>query len=181
MQHVNLSHFIKQVAACLGLVLALAGTVQAATVTPVPQVDLDRYIGRWYEIAHNPMFFQRHCTSGTTATYTKEPDGRIGVHNRCNTADGVQQANGHARVVEGSNNAKLKVTFFWPFSGDYWVIGLDPDYRWAVVGEPGRDYLWVLSRTRVLPSDQLQLALKSATDQGYDLRKLVYTPQPKSD
>ena len=84
------------------------------------------------------------------ATYTARPDGRIGVLNRClNALDGdkPREATGQAYAVEGSNNARLRVSFFWPFFGDYWVIGLDPDYRWAVVGEPGRRWLWVLSRT----------------------------------
>jgi apolipoprotein D and lipocalin family protein len=80
-------------------------------------------------------------------------------------------------VVEGSDNARLKVSFFWPFKSDYWVIGLDPDYRWAVVGNPNRKYLWLLSRTPQLPKPLLDAALASASAQGFDLSQLRYTQQ----
>ena len=156
---------------------ALAHAAPATPVTPVPSVDLNRYLGSWYEIAHLPMFFQRHCLADTTATYSLLGDSRIGVLNRCRTAKGVDQAKGKARVMKDSGNARLKVTFFWPFSGDYWVIGLDPDYRWAVVGEPRRKYLWILSRTPVLPPGQLEAARQAALAQGYDLSGLITTPQ----
>lgn len=151
---------------------------QAQTpVASVPQVDLTRYLGKWFEIANFPMFFQRKCTGNTTADYGLEPDGRVSVTNRCQTADGPTQALGKATVVEGTGNAQLKVSFFWPFRADYWVIGLDPDYRWAVVGNPNRNYLWVLSRTPVLAPELLERALQSAKAQGFDLSQLRYTVQ----
>ncbi len=146
-------------------------------VQAVAAVDLERYRGRWYEIAAYPMFFQRQCQGDTTAEYAPTPDGELTVLNRCRSAEGFAQARGRAWAVSGSGNARLKVSFFWPFRADYWVIGLDEDYRWAVVGEPGRRYLWVLSRTPELPPAQLERALTAARAQGYRLEPLVYTRQ----
>jgi len=102
-------------------------------------------------------------------------DGAISVHNRCRTDSGFDDATGKATVVEGFGNSRLKVSFFWPFKADYWVLGLDADYRWAVVGNPNRKYLWVLSRTPQLPPALLEAALASATAQGFDLSQLRYT------
>ena len=162
----------------LGCVLALGGALAHAEPLPVqsvPNVDLGRYIGKWYEIAAFPMFFQRQCTGDTTAEYALRPDGDIAVVNRCRTEGGFDEAVGKAWPVPGTGNAQLKVSFFWPFRSDYWVIGLDGDYRWAVVGNPNRKYLWVLSRTPQLPKDQLDLALQAAASQGFDLGQLKYT------
>ena len=111
----------------------------------------------------------------TTATYTLRPDGRIGVLNRCLNAldgDAPREAAGLAYAVEGSGNARLRVSFFRPFYGNYWVIGLDPAYRWAVVGEPSRRWLWVLSRTPTLPRAELDRALGIARANGYELGPL---------
>ncbi len=146
-------------------------------VSSVAAVDLQRYVGKWFEIASFPMFFQRNCIADTTAEYGLTPDGKVSVLNRCRTKDGFDKAQGTATAVEGGNNARLKVSFFWPFRSDYWVIGLDQDYRWAVVGNPNRKYLWVLSRTPQLPKELLAAALKSASDQGFDLNQLRYTAQ----
>jgi apolipoprotein D and lipocalin family protein len=148
-----------------------------APVSAVPAVDLARYVGKWYEIAAFPMFFQRNCVGDTTAEYGLAPDGELSVTNRCRTEGGFDEAKGSGTAVEGSSNARLKVSFFWPFRSDYWVIGLDPDYRWAVVGNPNRRFLWLLSRTPQLPQDLLDAALKAAADQGYDLKQLRYTTQ----
>lgn len=153
------------------------GVANEPPVTSVGSVDLSRYVGRWYEIAHFPMFFQRKCVGDTTAEYSLQSSGTIKVVNRCRTAEGFDTAEGKATVVAGSHNARLKVSFFWPFSADYWIIGLDPEYRWAVVGNPNRKYLWVLSRQTRLPPGLLSAALDSARRQGYDLAQLEYTPQ----
>ncbi|MBK1681379.1 lipocalin family protein [Rhodocyclus tenuis] len=156
----------------------------APTATPVrsvPAVDLSRYLGKWYEIASFPLFFQRVCRGDTRAEYALRDDGDISVLNRCRTADGFAQVSGRAWAVEGAGNAQLKVQFFWPFRANYWVIGLDPDYRWAVVGNPNRRYLWILSRTPVLPAELLSAALQSAAEQGYDLEQLRYTVQGIGD
>lgn len=150
---------------------------QSAPVASVASVDLARYVGQWYEIASFPMFFQRNCVGDTTANYALDADGSVKVTNRCSTPDGVDEAIGRATAVEGGANSRLKVSFFWPFKADYWVIGLDADYRWAVVANPNRKYLWLLSRTPQLPQPLLDTALASAKAQGFDLRQLRYTPQ----
>jgi apolipoprotein D and lipocalin family protein len=154
-------------------------------VATVPFVDLDRYLGRWLEVARLPNQFQDQCASDVTADYVRRDDGRIGVTNRCRRADGtVDQAEGVARVVDTSTNAKLKVRFapawlsFLPFVwGDYWVIGLADDYRLAVVGSPDRKYLWVLSRSPELPEPDWQQAMQVARRNGFDVSRLVRTKQ----
>lgn len=158
---------------------------QAAPVRTVDQVDLDRYLGKWFEIARFEAWFQKKCTGGhVTATYAHRPDGRIAVLNECRTKDGPSRAEGVARVVDTASNAKLKVRFAPAFLswlpsvwGDYWVIGLAPDYSWAVVGDPSRQYLWVLSRTPALDGETYARALATATAQGFDVSKLVLTAQ----
>jgi apolipoprotein D and lipocalin family protein len=168
------THEIRLLAFALMAGAALA-RAEPPPVQSVPTVDLARYVGKWHEIAAFPMFFQRQCVGDTTAEYALRPDGDITVVNRCRTETGFDQATGKAWAVEGSGNARLKVSFFWPFRADYWVIGLDEDYRWAVVGNPTRKYLWILSRTPVLPKEQLDRALAAAEAQGYDLARLKYT------
>lgn len=143
----------------------------------VPSADLARYAGKWYEIARLPNRFQRACAGDTTATYTLRPDGKITVVNECRQADGrMKSARGTARLAGGKEpNTKLKVTFFWPFYGNYWIIDLDPDYRWAVVGEPKREYLWILSRQPTLDAAVYEGILERARKQGYDLGPLIKT------
>jgi apolipoprotein D and lipocalin family protein len=179
------------IARALAAVLALGPLAGAGCAAPSPaeaprtvaRVDLPRYLGTWYEIARLPMWAQDNrsvACEEVTATYTARSDGRIGVLNRClNALDNgaPRQAGGSAYAVEGSGNAKLRVSFFWPFHGDYWVLGLDPDYRWAVMGEPGRRYLWILSRTpRMAPGDFAR-ATAIAREAGYDLAPLRMTRQ----
>lgn len=162
------------------LMLAACPSAFAGTGTPVravPALDISRYLGKWHEIAAFPMYFQRNCIGDTTAEYTLRPDGELAVRNRCRTQDGHDEANGRAWVNDPAHPAQLKVSFFWPFRSDYWVIGLDADYRWAVVGNPNRKYLWILSRTPALPQPMLDAALNAATAQGYDLGQLRYTTQ----
>jgi len=157
------------------LTAALPATADQAPVASVPAVDLARYAGKWYEIAAFPMYFQRHCVGDTTAEYTLRPNGEVTVDNRCRTATVGEHASGRAWTVEGTGNAQLKVSFFWPFRSDYWIIGLDEAYRWAVVGNPNRKYLWILSRTPQLPPAELERALAAARAQGYDTAGLVFT------
>ena len=143
----------------------------------LPSVDLTRYAGKWYEIARLPNRFQRACAGNTTATYTLRPDGKITVLNECRTADGRRKsATGTARVADSRGpNTKLKVSFFWPFSGKYWIIDLDPEYQWAVVGEPGRDYLWILSREPRLDTALYQQIVARAKQRGFNTEKLLKT------
>lgn len=142
-------------------------------LTTVPHVDLQRYVGRWHEVAKIPNRFQKQCARGTTAEYTLREDGRITVLNSCVQADGrPDQAEGLARVVDTATGAKLQVSFVsflgWrPFWGDYWVIGLDPDYRWAVVGTPNRKYGWVLARTPQLDAAAMEQVHAVLEANGY--------------
>lgn len=145
----------------------------------VARVELDRYLGDWHEIASYPQRFQEGCHN-TTANYTLGEDGDIVVVNRCNkgSVDGPESvATGRARVVDPSTNAKLEVSFFGPFWGDYWIIDLGPDYEYAVVGHPGRDYLWVLSRTPTLEPAVYDGILARLSEKNYDLGRLVKTQQ----
>ena len=156
-------------------------TEKPGPLVTVPSVDLNRYLGKWYEIASYPAWFQKGCT-GSTADYALLPDGRIRVINRCfkKSLDGpLKESKGKAEVVDTTNNAKLKVWFFWPFKGDYWIIDLDTDYQWAVVGMPSRKYLWILSRTPAMDDAVYQGILERLVDQGYDPAKLNLTPQGK--
>jgi apolipoprotein D and lipocalin family protein len=140
---------------------------------------LQRYAGVWYEIASYPAPFQAGCT-GTTAEYVLGDDGRVSVVNRCRDGrlDGpMRTVQGTARVVDPETNAKLKVSFFPPFEGDYWIIGLDEDYQWAVVGEPSRRYLWILSRSPTMDESVYQSIISGLPDQGYDPSRLARTEQ----
>lgn len=147
---------------------------------PVPSLDLERYDGKWHEIAHLPMFFQRKCVDSITATYTPQSDGTLEVRNACRTKDGTfNESVGVARTVPGQAGA-LKVRFapewlswlpmVW---GDYWVVELDPDYQWAVVGGPSLKYLWVLSRSPSMSQVQFDQISKRAAQRGYPVERLV--------
>jgi len=153
-------------------------------VRTVPMVDLDRYTGDWFEIARFPNRFQRQCVGDVRARYARRPDGRIDVVNRCRTADGDTEARGVARVVDERTLAKLKVRFapawlsFLPVVwGDYWIIGLAPDYSWAAVGDPDRNYLWILARTPDLEPSAIAAAKEAARTNGFDVERLAKTPQ----
>jgi len=174
-------------AGIVGFTLALGAIAQAqdgaAPLATVGQVDVARYVGQWYEIANYPNRFQGLCTGNTTAEYSLRDDGALRVVNRCSTASGVSAVEGIARRV-GSASDKLEVSFLpavlrWlPIGwGDYWVIGLAPDYRYAVVGEPSREYLWILSRTPTLSADDRRAIDALLRERGYDPAKLVSTPQ----
>lgn len=140
----------------------------------VDSVDLNRYVGVWHEIARCPNSFQKGCL-GSTASYVLREDGDITVVNSCRDGeDGeIRQAKGRAWVVDKATNARLKVSFFWPFRGDYWIIDLGPAYEYAVVGTPNRKYLWVLSRTPVM-DDALYAAIMERIRQlGFDPARVV--------
>ena len=166
---------------CGGLGLALAAAEKP--LQTVASVDLQRYLGTWYEIATIPSRFQKDCV-GVTATYTARPDDRIGVLNRCrkHTLDGEEKSiSGKAWVADPRTNAKLKVQFFWPFSGSYWIIELDPDYQYAVVGHPGRNYLWILSRRPQMDEALYAALLEKIAAHGYDVSRIVRTLQPAGE
>jgi apolipoprotein D and lipocalin family protein len=173
------------VGAILLVLMVSAGSAAAESTTRQPlrtvdSVDLSRYSGTWYEIARYPNRFQRDCQSDTTAEYTLRKDGKVQVLNSCRQKDGkTKTARGTAKVADKTTNAKLRVTFFWPFYGDYWVIGLSPDYRYAIVGEPKRKYLWILSRTPEMDEGTYKEALEQIRAAGYDPDKLLKTRQSR--
>lgn len=153
------------------LTLFLSLGLWGAPPETVTQVDLARYMGTWHEIAKYPNRFQKGCGC-TTATYALRADGKVSVLNRCGGPKGDRSAKGWARVV---GPGKLKVTFFWPFFGDYWILALDPDYRWVVVGSPDRRYLWILARSPRIEEGLYQSLVARAQAQGFDPAGLVRT------
>jgi apolipoprotein D and lipocalin family protein len=170
----------------VGLMVAAAGVQRSDPLSPVGTVgavDLDRYAGRWFEVARYPNRFQRRCVSDVEATYTRRADGRIDVVNRCRIVDGnTIDAQGIARVVDVRTSAKLKVRFapaalswlpiVW---GDYWILGLADDYSWAVVGSPDREYLWILARTTELDALRQSRVLSVVRENGFDPERLATT------
>ncbi len=151
-------------------------------VTTVRNVDLQRYVGLWYEIAKIPNRFQKQCANGTTATYSLRDDGRIDVFNQCVEEDGRRnEAKGLAKIVPGTGDTQLEVSFVsflgWrPFWGDYWIIGLDEEYQWAVVGTPDRKYGWVLARTTSLDSGAMNDIFAILAANGYDRDEFEMSP-----
>ena len=157
--------------------LLACSTTRNAPLPTVESVDLQRYAGDWYEIAKLPNVFQSACVSDTVARYRVDGEG-VSVRNRCRRADGsIDSIEGNATVVPGSAGARLKVTFFWPFRGDYWILALDPAYQSVLVGEPRRKYAWVLSRTRLLDQQTLDSLLERARALGFERSAFVRTPQ----
>jgi apolipoprotein D and lipocalin family protein len=156
---------------------------QQSPPTTVRYVDLKKYAGLWYEVAKIPNSFQDHCIKGTTAKYILKDDGEIAVINSCIDEDGeVDDADGLARIVDKKTNAKLEVSFFsifgWrPIWGDYWIIGLDENYQWAIVGTPSRKYGWVLSRTPKLDETTMNNIFSIMKNQGYDPKKFEISKQ----
>jgi len=153
--------------------------LNAQKLHTVPYVDLNKYAGKWYEIASYPQRFQKGCHC-TTAEYTLSDKGYVIVENRCNrnSVNGKQSyIKGKAFVEKKSGNAKLKVQFFWPFKGKYWIIDLADDYSYAVVSHPNKKYLWILSRTSKIDSTTYQQILSRLKDKGFELSKLKTTEQ----
>lgn len=153
--------------------------VHSQTLQTVPFVDLKKYCGKWYEIASYPQRFQKGCYC-TTAEYTLSNKGFVIVENRCNkdSVNGKQSyIKGKAFIEKDSGNAKLKVQFFWPFTGKYWIIDLADDYSFAVVSHPNKEYLWILSRTPKLDDVIFQQILSRLKEKGFDLLKLKITTQ----
>lgn len=151
----------------------------------VAVVDLKQYAGKWFEIARYPNKFQKKCVGNTTASYALKPDGNINVLNECLVKNGtMESAAGEAKVVEGSSNAKLEVRFaprYMSFLsavwGDYWIVDLDKEYKYAAVGDPKREYLWILSRTPVMSDATYQNILRRVETLGFNPAKLQKTTQ----
>lgn len=163
--------------------VSTASNTGTAEVNVVNEVDLNRYIGKWYEIASIPVWFQKDCDSGSTAEYSLTENGEITVVNRCCTREGaLKEANGRAWIVDKNCPAKLKVGFFsvlgfWPFKGDYWIIDLDADYRYVVIGHPSRKLGWILSRTPELAQDILSGIAERLQQNGYTFSDFKMTNQ----
>jgi apolipoprotein D and lipocalin family protein len=163
--------------------MAFAGA--AAPLPTVNAIDVPRYMGNWYEIAKFPNWFQRKCVGNTQAQYALQSDGSLRVTNRCKLASGqMDEAVGAARQIGNASSPKLQVRFapqwlsiiaaVW---GDYWVIALDDNYQWVAVSEPGREYLWVLSRTPRMDAQTYANLLLRLSSLGLDVQKLELTPQ----
>jgi apolipoprotein D and lipocalin family protein len=152
----------------------------AVPLQSVAQVDIGRYAGRWFEIARFENSFEEGC-AGVTADYTLKPGGGVKVVNTCRKGGlngPVETAEGDARIVNPPANSQLKVSFFGPFEGDYWIVGLAPDYSWALVGEPEGRYLWILARTpRISPQLRTEL-IERLSGLGYNTSALVWVEQP---
>ena len=176
--------------ALAGVGLAAVGMVRWSGVASrhpignrsVPQprkpVDLQRYLGRWYEIARYEQRFEKGC-EGVSADYALAPGGSIAVVNRCRKPGGnISEARGRAKVVDRETGAKLKVSFFGPFYGDYWVLDHADDYSWSIVGEPSGRYLWILHRQATPSEAEVQQLIGNAQSLGYDTSMLLRTKQP---
>ncbi|MBK9153304.1 MAG: lipocalin family protein [Chloracidobacterium sp.] len=156
-----------------------------AKLEAVRGLDLNKYLGKWYEIAKYPNKFQKQCAGNTTATYSLKPNGRIEVLNECTKRDGTRDsAKGEAKIPDKANNAKLKVRFapsalsFLPFVwANYWVVALGPNYEYALIGEPDRKYFWILSRKPEMSDAEYQNLLRRAESLGFVPSKVEKTPQ----
>jgi apolipoprotein D and lipocalin family protein len=173
----------------LAVVSSLASAQSVVPLSSVANLDVPRYLGRWYEIAKFPNRFQKKCIAETTAEYALQPDGSLSVLNQCRQANGeFDYALGHARQIGGSHSAKLEVRFapswlgFLPFVwGNYWVIDLDAEYQLAAVGEPNREYLWILSRTPQVDSARYEALLARLKGLGFDTQRLEVTNHPTAN
>ena len=181
------SQFFSRLIAVAWLLFAIMSpsTVRAMDVKAVESLDLAKYLGTWHEIASIPQFFQRKCSRDTRASYSAGEEGLIRIDNTCTRNDGARErASGRARQADAGSTSKLEVTFlealgeyrFW-VAADYWVIALDPNYRWAVVGHPSRRYGWVLARDPLLPPVALAEIIGRIKAQGYDACEFYITPQ----
>jgi apolipoprotein D and lipocalin family protein len=166
----------------IGAVMSLfsCGSSNYPPLDVVDKVDVQKYLGKWYEIALLPNSFEKNCNC-TTAEYSLIDSETIRVINSCrkdSVKGEIDKATGKAFVVEGSNNAKLRVQFFWPFRGDYWIIDLDKEnYQYAVVGAPSRKYLWILYRKPKMDEELFNSLVSKCKEKGFDVSKLIKTAQ----
>jgi apolipoprotein D and lipocalin family protein len=144
-------------------------------VRTVNYVDLQKYMGQWYEIASYPQSFQKGCVK-SQAFYSLREDGKVDVLNSCVLENGkIKEAKGKGKVVDTVTNSKLKVSFFWPFYGDYWIINLGADYEFAVVANPARDAMWILARSPEMKEEVYQNILRGLEEQKFSLDPIKVT------
>ncbi|WP_228256301.1 lipocalin family protein [Acinetobacter wuhouensis] len=180
---------MKKVIIIGGIFFAAGGFTKAyaenTTLAAVPKLELSQYLGLWYEVARKPMYFQKECKSDVTARYTVNEYGNVAVDNRCMTHDGKElRSLGEAFISNEPFNSKFKVSFIpeairWlPVArGDYWVLKIDPQYQMALVGEPKRKYLWLLSRNPHPDEAQVTEFLRYAQSVGFSVKDLIRTKQ----
>lgn len=159
--------------------ICLASCSTQQDLATVSNVDIAKYMGKWYEIASFPQRFQKGC-SCTVAEYSLKGNGTVKVDNSCNVDGEKKQSIGTAKVVDKNTNAKLKVSFFWPFWGKYWIIDLADDYSYAVVGHPNREYLWILSRSADMNTELYDKIVARAKAKGFDITMLQKTVQSET-
>ncbi|MGC9342338.1 MAG: lipocalin family protein [Bacteroidales bacterium] len=159
--------------------------METKTLKTVEKVDLEKYMGKWYDIAHFPAAFLNGCEN-ITAEYSLTDKNFVRVYNRCvktNTGK-VKSIKGKAFKVKGSDNTKFKVQFFWPFRADYWILEIDPDYQYAAIGGPSRTYAWILSRTPDLDEEIINSLLELLKEKGFEVENMERTrhtePTPES-
>ncbi|MEI8085170.1 MAG: lipocalin family protein [Paludibacter sp.] len=162
---------LKPIFPFLFIAIGCTACKQNVNLKTVSSVDLKRYVGTWYELASYPQFFERGC-SNVRATYSATDDF-IKVFNQSTKNGKPNEITGKAFVVPNSGNAKLKVQFFWPFKGDYWIIDLDKDYKWAIVSDPKQKTLWILSRTKTMDETLYNSLIDSLVTKGFDKQKIV--------
>ena len=163
--------------ALLSIFFVSCSTKQETDLQTVKKVDLQRYLGDWYEIARYEHKFQKDCKN-VKANYSLKDDKKIQVVNSCTkiSTNEFKDAKAVAYSVDDTNS-KLKVSFFRPFYGDYWILDLDKDYKYAIIGTPSKEYLWILSRDKTISDEVLNKLLEKITNMGFDKSKLIYTIQ----
>jgi len=162
---------IKSIFLTLGIATGSVACDVKPVLTTVPAVDLNRYLGTWYELASYPQFFERGCTH-VKATYTLKDD-YVEVYNESLKDGKPNNIKGKAFVVPNTGNSKLKVQFFWPFKGNYWIIDLASDYSWAIVSDPKLKTLWILSRTKTMDAELYNSLLEKLVLKGFDKNKII--------
>ena len=170
-------HIFKSALLSTLLLFTVGCSTKHADLPTSKSVDINSYKGTWYEVARFEHFFEKGCKN-VTATYNLRDDKKIDVINRCTNIEDnkKKEATGIAYAVDNTNS-KLKVSFFRPFYGDYWIIDVDKDYKVALVGSPSREYLWILSRTKTIDEKTKQRLLIKAQNNGFDTKKFIWTIQ----
>ena len=169
----------------MSIFVAIPSYAEDRSLATVPRVELDKYLGLWYEVARKPMYFQRECAKDVTARYTINEYGNVEVDNRCIDQQGNQlRSIGEGFVMNDPYNSKIKVSFLpeavrWmPFGrGDYWILKIDPHYQMALVGEPKRKYLWILSRNPHPDENKVIEYLRYAQTLGFSVKDLIRSEQ----